>query len=96
MQFKFHVLDQDFVNEHGKVNQVNPESLESGAEDGVFVYGLYLESARWDAGSHCVVEQVPGEMTSAMPLMHFLPFEVKHQVVPAKDHKPNAPTNEAE
>jgi len=90
LQFKFHVLDEEFQNEDGKVNQFDPSALKSGADDGVYIYGLYLESARWDASKHCVVEQAPGEMASAMPLMHFLPFEVKHRVVPNKNLRVDA------
>ena len=47
--------------------------------DGVYIYGLFIESARWNHTSRCVAEQAPGIMVSRMPIIHFLPFEVKHQ-----------------
>ena len=64
--------------------QFDPKALKSGPVDGVYMYGMYLESARWDPCNHCVVEQAPGEMTSPMPLLQFLPFEVKHKVLARK------------
>ena len=48
----------------------------------MYIYGLYLESASWDGEAGCLVEQAPGELSCAMPFVHFLPFEVRHEVAP--------------
>lgn len=53
---------------------------EKGPENGVYIYGMFIEAARWDFKDHCLVEQNPGEMTYSMPMIHFLPFEVRHKV----------------
>ena len=49
--------------------------------DGVYIYGLYIESAAWSEAKSCIIEQRPGFIISAMPIVHFLPFEVKHKAV---------------
>ena len=54
------------------------ELIERPPEDGVYVYGLYIESAAWSHAEGCIMEQEPGVIISGMPIVHFLPFEVKH------------------
>lgn len=39
----------------------------------MYVYGLFLESAKWNAEQHILVEAEPGEMHSQMPVIHFTP-----------------------
>jgi dynein heavy chain, axonemal len=41
---------------------------------------LFIEGAHWSTEERSLEEQAPGEMISAMPAIHFLPF-----VVPVKD-----------
>jgi len=50
-------------------------------EDGVYIYGLFIESAAWSEAKGCIIEQSPGKIISPMPIIHFLPFEVKHKAV---------------
>ncbi len=45
-------------------------------ESGVSITGLFLESARWDRASGCLREARPGEMTSRLPPVHFVPTEL--------------------
>lgn len=61
---------------------INDEDLITKAPtDGVYIYGLYIESGAWSEAKGCIVEQRPGVILSPMPIMHFLPFEVKHKAV---------------
>jgi dynein heavy chain len=46
-------------------------------DDGIYVNGLYIEGARWSADNKCLEEQMPGEMTLLMPVIHFLPIKKK-------------------
>jgi len=39
----------------------------------VYVYGLFLEGAKWDMDDKLLVEQDPGELYCPMPAIHFLP-----------------------
>ena len=58
------------------VNQ-EPEAITSGAKEGSYVYGLFLEGARWDGDSGCLKEPSPMELFSPMPVIHFKPVESK-------------------
>lgn len=44
-------------------------------EDGVYVYGLYIEGARWDRENACVADSLPGKMNEQMPVIAFKPQE---------------------
>jgi len=61
LTFKFKILKQD------------PESIVDSPEDGVIVFGLYLEGARFDANSQLVIESIPGKMYDLLPAIHFIP-----------------------
>jgi dynein heavy chain len=41
--------------------------------DGSYIYGLYLEGARWDKAGCSLVDPKPKELFSSMPVIHMLP-----------------------
>lgn len=45
-------------------------------EDGVKVFGLYLDGARWDPEENLLVDSLPGVRHCRMPEIHFLPIPV--------------------
>lgn len=45
-------------------------------EDGVNVFGLYLDGARWDPEESLLVDSLPGVRHCRMPEIHFLPVPV--------------------
>lgn len=51
----------------------NPSEVEESPEDGVYIYGLYMDGARWDRDSQVVADQFPSEMYNKMPLIWFKP-----------------------
>jgi dynein heavy chain, axonemal len=57
-----------------------PEKITKAPRDGIYVYGLFIEGAHWSSDWKFLDEQAPGEMTSAMPAIHFLP-----RVLPDKE-----------
>jgi dynein heavy chain len=61
LSFKFEVLAKE------------PEEVEEGPEDGVYIFGLYLEGARFDRALSKVAESEPGKMYDLLPLIHFMP-----------------------
>ena len=40
---------------------------------GVYVFGLYLEGARYDSSSNSVTDSSPGRMYDLLPCIHFRP-----------------------
>jgi len=46
-------------------------------DDGAVVYGLFVDSARFDVDDHCLAEAHPRVLFSAMPYIHMLPRHVK-------------------
>lgn len=61
LQFSFKILDTD------------EKGLSSKPLDGVYIYGIYLEGATWDKKKKSLVDQLPGEMYTLMPLIYFMP-----------------------
>jgi dynein heavy chain len=56
------------------------DEIVSKPEDGCYVYGLFLEGARWDKAIHGLVDPKPKELFSPMPILHMLP--VQNRVAP--------------
>ena len=54
-----------------------PLEVSKAPDDGILVFGLFIEGAKWSYEQRCLEEQVPGEMSSTMPMIHFLPTEIK-------------------
>jgi dynein heavy chain, axonemal len=61
---------------------VQPEEITESPEDGVIVFGLYLEGARFDQQRSLVVESRPGIMYDLLPAIHFRPA-VNHKQAPS-------------
>jgi len=51
------------------------EDVDEAPEDGVYVYGLYMDGARWDREAASVADQLPTVMFDTMPVIHFKPQE---------------------
>ena len=58
-----------------------PEEITDAPDDGVIVFGLYLEGARYDHSSGLVTESRPGRMYELLPPIHFKPA-VGHKQAP--------------
>lgn len=61
LNFKYRTIDTD------------REKL-SAPKDGVYIYGLYLDGARWDSQHDSIVDQDLNQIECAMPIIHFLPI----------------------
>ena len=69
LSFHFEVLDNRSL-----------EDIRCKPEDGCYIYGLWLEGARWDKIEHCLAWSFPKDLYTAMPIMHLIPVE--HRVSP--------------
>jgi len=48
-------------------------TIKRGPADGCYIYGLFIENARWSAEGRCLEEPLPGEMHVQVPVIHFIP-----------------------
>jgi dynein axonemal heavy chain len=60
--FEFDVLDK-----------YDLEDVEAAPEDGVYVYGLYMDGARWDMENQVIADSHLNQLQSRMPIIHFKP-----------------------
>eukprot|EP00854_Cymbomonas_tetramitiformis_P006969 gene6969-8311_t len=65
----FHVMDQNTV-----------ENTTSAPAEGCYIYGLFMEGARWDSTTHAIGESRPKELYTEFPLMWLDPKQ--HRVAP--------------
>jgi len=49
------------------------EEITERPEAGCYIYGIYLEGARWDKKKHLINYPKPKELYSDLPLMHLVP-----------------------
>lgn len=64
-----------------KVLTIKPEEITERPDDGVIVFGLYLEGARYDQTTGKMAESIPGKMYDLLPAIHFKPA-VDHKQAP--------------
>jgi len=64
LSFAFQVMQEE-----------EPTEIEESPEDGVYIYGLFMDGARWDRENQQIADQFPGEMYNKMPLIWFKPQE---------------------
>merc|ERR1719361_671367 len=70
LSFEFTVLN----------NKYNPEKdIEEAPSDGVYVYGLYLDGAKWNDVNGSLKDSNIGELYCKMPIIHFIPCQ-NHQL----------------
>jgi dynein heavy chain, axonemal len=70
------------LQDSGEGAGLGDESQRPKPEDGSFIYGLFLEGARWSAEDHSLVDPKPKELFSPMPTLHMLP--VQHREAPSE------------
>lgn len=55
--------------------QIDGPSCVDKPESGVYVYGMFLEGARWDTRNGHLIGSKPKELFSDLPLIHLVPEE---------------------
>lgn len=63
--FDFNTIDEESKN----------VDLSKQPEDGIYIYGLYLDGARWNQEVQAVDEQLPNQLYCYMPHIHLIPIE---------------------
>lgn len=64
-------------------DNLKPEDIKEKPENGVYVYGMFLEGARWNYDTHLLDDSLPKELYTDVPMIHFIP--VKNREPPEKD-----------
>jgi dynein heavy chain, axonemal len=54
-----------------------PDQLTKKPDDGVYIWGLYLEGARWDKNEKSIIDPKPKELFALMPVIHMLPVQYR-------------------
>ncbi len=60
----------------------DPTDLKAGPDTGVYIYGMFMDGARWDRTLGCIEESRPGELYTTMPVIWLEP-ETMDKPVPA-------------
>ena len=63
-------------------NGLQPELITEGPEDGVIVFGMYMEGARFDHETWKVADSQPGRMYDLLPAVYMKPA-VNHKQAPS-------------
>jgi len=61
-----HVVSIDSLSFDFEVLRISHENITEKPEDGCYIYGLFLEGARWDAETHKLAESRPKELYTHM------------------------------
>ena len=72
----------DSVEFDFEVLQKEGPDIAAKPEDGVYIYGLFLEGAGWDPTEHCLVESKPKELFVNFPAIHLDPKQ--NRALPTK------------
>jgi dynein heavy chain len=51
------------------------ESIDEPNDDGCYIYGLYMDSCRWDIDTMQLEDSFPGEIYAPAPVILFVPNE---------------------
>ena len=65
--FEFPILNQQ------------PETITALPKEGAYIYGLYIEGAKWDFENGHLADADPMKLVSNMPIVHFKPSESKRK-----------------
>lgn len=76
-----HMVAIDGLSFKFKILTTAIEEIKEGPQDGVIIYGLYIEGARFDMELMEVVESKLGKMYDLLPPIHFQP-ELNHRQAP--------------
>lgn len=76
-----HMVAIDSLSFEFDMLRTPPEDITDSPDDGVIVFGLYLEGARFDQTDFVVTDSKPGRMYDLLPAIHFKPA-VNHKQRP--------------
>ena len=69
-----HVAIDRLTFEYKYLDNMTYTDVQTKPDDGCYVYGMFLEGARWDSKRHIISSSKPKELYVDLPLMHLLPM----------------------
>jgi len=76
----------DHVGFEFEVLKIDPEQVEAKPDDGCYVYGLFIEGARWDRETDSIGESYPKTLFETMPVIWLKPGDkAKFKPAPCYD-----------
>ena len=57
------------------MEEETPEEIDEKPQDGVYVYGCFMDGARYNRDLRCIDEQYPAVLYDQMPVIHFKPVK---------------------
>ena len=61
----------DEVDYHPEVTDYErPDQVKSAPKEGVYVYGLFMDAARWDKNNGSLTESEPKKLFATLPVLH--------------------------
>lgn len=72
---KYSVAIDRLAFEYKIIDDIKPEEIEEGPEDGVYVYGLFIEGAKWDVRKRALSSPLPKELFSTFPIIWLSPVQ---------------------
>lgn len=69
-----HIIAVDLLSFNFNIkDHLTHKDIHEKPDDGVYVWGMYLEGCRWDYGTHLLTDSLPKQLYTDLPLIHFLP-----------------------
>ena len=70
-----HVIAIDRLGFEFKIlDNTSYQSITQKPEDGCYIYGMFIEGARWGTENHALTDSKPKELYSDLPLIQLLPL----------------------
>lgn len=70
---KYNIAIDRLSFEYKIYDEFKPEEIQEPPEDGVYVYGCYMEGSRWDSRKKGLSSPLPKELFSSFPTIHLNP-----------------------
>ena len=70
-----HNIPIDVLSFDFEVVETEPEHLAAPPTEGIYIYGLFMDGARYDKETKTLADSIHGEIQSVFPVMHLIPKE---------------------
>lgn len=61
-------------------DDIQAKDVKEKPEDGCYIYGMYIEGARWNHNTHLIDDSIPKQLYTELPMVWLLPKQ--NRVIP--------------